>query len=167
MDKEKMDLDRVLHAVMPRVQKDLRIRLKVLFSKIAILHLASSLVTLSLCQQFGIKLMGGFDLMHVFMGAGLFLCQIFCGAFYFGSSTLLIAVLLPRHEFVWVKNHAWSLGLVTLVSSMVLLSIMGEAFGSLYLAAWFVGAALTGSLVFVLMNRVRRGPLNLWDAFSR
>lgn len=153
-------LERVLQGVFPTVEGDFRIRRNSLFSKMFVLHLASSLLTLSVCQQFGIRFLGNFDLMHYFMFGGPLLCQVFCGAFYLGTTSFFVSKILPRHELAWVRRRAFPIGSFAAISSLILLLVMGEPMAPLYLVAWFVGALFAGLIVLLTTRAIRFGHLS-------
>ncbi len=131
-------------ALISIVEKDLHVRPELLGLKLFLLHLFASVVTLSLCQQFGMKLplAGSVDLMHVFMRSGALLCQVFCGAFYLGVSFALMPLFLPRIERGWVRKRLGIVALAFTAFSALLLSLMGTALAPLYLAGWGMGAYL-------------------------
>ena len=76
--------------ILSRVHADLNPSAYFVFSKLLIIHVFSALVTLSMCPQFGVRLLGeGMGLMHTFMILGPFGCLVACGMFFTGTSVFI------------------------------------------------------------------------------
>jgi cyanate permease len=159
----------ILPVLMATVENDLRIRPAMLGLKLLLFHAFASVVTLSLCQQFGMKIpvAGGFDLMHVFMRSGAWMCQLFCGAFYLGTSFALMSFLLPRHELSCLKQRLPSVALVFTLFSALMLAGMGEAMASTYLLAWSLGAYAAAFAGFFALKTARDLPWSFARLRSR
>lgn len=113
-----------------------------IFSKLSVLHLMSSLVNLSICPQFGIRLLGdGMGLMHYFMSLGLYGCMLACGAFFMGTSALVAGIFLKREELRTLRKHQ-----VLQVSALILLSMSGFVVADAEILWGFGFAWLTGCL---------------------
>lgn len=75
-------------------------------AKILGIHAGLSLVTLSICSQFGLQLFSVMDLMQSFMRiAGHTYCMAFCGALYIGSSAFALSLLLSPEEVLTVRRN--------------------------------------------------------------
>lgn len=115
------------------------------FSKLSFIHFSVGLVTLSICPQFGFRLLGnGMGLMGSFMNFGPYGCMVACGSFFVGSSILVASLILRSEEVRKLRKNSL-LG----VSALALLSIgffiMLDAdivFG--YALAWIFGSTMTG-----------------------
>ena len=133
--------------ILVEVRKDLNPSPFVVFSKLVAIHSLTALVTLSVCPQFGFRILGdGMGLMRIFMSLGRYGCLIACGAFFTGSSLLLAATLLKVEEVRVLRKYR-----VTELGSLALLSlgffIMRDA--ELFLGltfSWLFGAWI-GSLI--------------------
>ncbi|HEY8272552.1 MAG TPA: hypothetical protein VIG33_16785 [Pseudobdellovibrionaceae bacterium] len=126
--------------------------------KMGLIHLASSLLTLMACPQFGLRLFfEGHGLMHYFMKAGSVVCFAFCGAFYLGASFWIAKIFLGEFEWeVLRKNPTLSLGALSLLS----LGIFSMMSHDLHFEAgfvWLLGAILSGAIP--LLTRVHHRPL--------
>ncbi len=88
------------------------------FTKLAGIHFAVALLTLSVCPQFGFRIFGeGHGLMHTFMQFGVVGCMAACGAFFVGTSVLVASLLLlPEEIRVLRQRRALQLGSLTTLS---------------------------------------------------
>ena len=122
-----------------------RISIKILF-----IHTLISIITLSVCQQFGVRLFfDGAGLMNAFMNFGYVGCMAACGAFYIGSTYLLLPILLNIDEARKLKSQLWWQPGALAAISLAFLSSVGEALPLIAAAAWLISAWLTGLLGFI------------------
>lgn len=128
------------------VYRDLRPGALSVFSKLLAIHFVTALITLSICPQFGFRIVGeGMGLMHLFMGLGTYGCLAACGAFFTGTSLLIAGLSLRGEELRKIRENRWlGLGVLTLLSLGFFIMIDAELIFGLTLT-WFVGAML-GSL---------------------
>lgn len=86
--------------------------------KLGLVHLASSVVTLSACPQFGQRLFfKGEGLMHYFMQISPTFCQSFCGALYLSVTFLLARFVLKYDEWlVVIRSRTLSIATLSLLS---------------------------------------------------
>lgn len=121
------------------------------FSKLSGIHLFTGFLTLSVCPQFGFRLLGdGMGLMHYFMDFGDYGCKIACGAFFSGVSLLVASVALrPEEVRVLRRNRALQLGALTLLSLCFFIMFRADMVLGLT-AAWFFGSVLGGLLTLEL-----------------
>lgn len=126
------------------------------FGLLALVHLVSSILTLSLCAQFDYRIFGsGPGLMKYFMIFGEYGCLAACGAFYIGTSLLIGALILKPEEIRMLRRHR-ALQLVTLTALSLGALIMLNATVVLGLAiAWFLGCVLGGLAMLELGWRLR------------
>lgn len=127
-----------------------------LLKKLAIVHVVTSLITLSLCNQMGVRLFfDGPGMMDLFMVFGFWACMGLCGAFYIGASFLDLAFVVDldeRNKFQ--KQIPLVVSLVAVASLGGLLA--GGASVSLGVAlVWLLGAELAGIMGFKLASRWR------------
>ncbi|WP_413287794.1 hypothetical protein [Bdellovibrio sp. HCB337] len=151
------------HAQLPtsaleNLKKEIFPSLSLVATKLGLIHLFSSVVTLMLCPQFGFRLFfDGHGLMHYFMAAGSVACFGFCGAFYLGTSFWLAKIFLG--EFEWVvlrKNSVLALGSVSLLSLGVL-SMLGHELSFEVGFVWLLGALVSAAIP--LLTQVHHRPL--------
>lgn len=111
--------------------------------KIGLAHIAGSLVTLSACSQFGVKLFfKDHDLMFFFMHISETFCQTFCGGFYLALTFLFARLMLGREEWsLLLKNRVLAISSLTLVS-LVSFSLMTHNVSFEAGLLWMFGAAL-------------------------
>ena len=131
-----------------QISKDLDPSLMAVSLRLLGVHFFSSLLTLSICPQFGFRLIGdGHGLMALFMYFGLVGCYLLCGAFYLGVTVFLSKVILSKADWRVVDHHFSKFMLALSISSLaVFLLISGELFLVLSIA-WLVGAVASAKLI--------------------
>ncbi len=146
-------------ALLREVRDDLSPSPTRVFFKMAVLHSAASLLTLSVCPQFGFRLLGeGMGLMHLFMRFGELGCFAACGAFFLGSSLLLAGGYLRGEELRLIRRHRW-LGPIALAALSLGFFFMLDAAMSVRIAvAWMLGALLAGELALAGVWNWRKLP---------
>ncbi|MCC7441833.1 MAG: hypothetical protein IT285_09370 [Bdellovibrionales bacterium] len=145
-------------SLLERVRTDLDPPASRVFAKLLGVHLAVSLITLSICPQFGFRVWGeGMGLMHLFMGLGEVGCVAACGMFFTVSSIVAAALALSRDELRKLRRHGWlqagalvflSLGFFTMVAAELVLTLT---------AAWALGAWFGSMVAMELGFRLRMG----------
>jgi hypothetical protein len=112
--------------------------------RLGLVHLASALVTLSVCPQFGVRVAGeGMGLMHWFMGLGDLGCAIACGAVFLGTSGLAAGLLLRPEEVRVIRRHrVLELGSLSLGSLGVFIMLNPAGIVATFAAAWVFGSLL-------------------------
>jgi hypothetical protein len=137
--------------VFAQVHQDLHPSVWRTFSKLSLIHFAVALVTLSICPQFGIRLLGdGMGLMSAFMGLGKLGCPLACG-FFFTGTTLLVASFVLRAEEIRAlrRNRVTELFALTLLSLGFFVMIRAEiALG--FALLWMLGSIMGSLLVLEL-----------------
>lgn len=134
--------------VLSKIHSELHPNAWKVFSKLALIHALVGAVTLSICPQFGIRLLGdGMGLMHIFMGLGKFGCPLACGMFFLGTSLLVATMALRPEEVRAIRNHRLlELSLLTMLSLGAFIMVDAEIVLG-FAAAWVVGSILGGALV--------------------
>lgn len=118
-------------------------------AKLGVIHVLTSLVTLSICPQFGFRLWGeGMGLMNVFMRLGEVGCALACGIFFLGASLLLASVILKRAEWRTIRNHRLLTVTALLLPSLGFFRIMDGVFFLEFSLGWLIGAGFAG--IFLL-----------------
>lgn len=144
-------------AIFAEVRRDLEPGVARIFGKMTLIHFLSAVVTLSLCPQFGVRLVGeGMGVMQYFMALGEYGCIAACGAFFVGTSLLLAGILLRREEVRALRDHRF-----LQVSALVFLSlgafVMIDADVVFSLAlAWVAGSLVGGIAMLELGYWIRR-----------
>lgn len=128
------------------VAKDLNAMPWKVFSKLALIHLVSALLTLSFCPQFGFRVFGeGMGLMENFMGFGAYGCMLACGFFFMGSSLLMAALVLKSYELMAIRRHRFAeIGSIVLLSMGFFIMVGAEEVLTGYTLAWMTGAIAGG-----------------------
>lgn len=126
--------------------------------KLGLIHLASSILTLMLCPQFGFRLFfEGHGLMYYFMQAGNVACFGFCGAFYLGTSFWLAKIFLGEFEWLLLrKNSVLALASLSLLS-LGAFSMLGHELSFEVGFVWLLGALVSAAIP--LLTQVRHRPL--------
>src|SRR4051794_2306331 len=89
------------------------------FSKLSLVHFLVGLVTLSICPQFGFRILGnGTGLMGTFMTLGPYACELACGSFFLGSSILVASVVFKPEELRQLRRNEF-----LAVSALALMSM--------------------------------------------
>jgi hypothetical protein len=146
----------VSEQILAQVHQDLHPSVWKTFSKLSLIHFAVALVTLSICPQFGFRLLGeGMGLMSAFMGLGDLGCPLACG-FFFTGTTLLVASLVLRAEEIRAirRNRFTELAALTLLSLGFFVMIRAEiALG--FALLWMLGS-IVGSLLALELGWIAR-----------
>lgn len=144
-------------ALLERVHRDLNPSLTHLLTKISLIHIVSALVTLSVCPQFGFRLIGeGHGLMHYFMALGSAGCPLACGVFFLGTSFSLSAFVMNRDELRKLRESRLLILTVLVLASLGFFKVMDGEFFLEFSLFWIVGAFLGGWLTLEGVWRVRR-----------
>lgn len=127
------------------------------FSKLLGIHCLSTLVTLSLCPQFGIRVLGeGPGLMGVFMNLGKYGCMVACGSFFTGFSLLVACLVLRFEELQVIQAHRWvQLGSLTVLSLGFFMMLDANLFFGIA-AAWLLGSFLGSYFTLELGRKLRK-----------
>lgn len=141
------------------LKKELFPRLSTVAMKLGLIHLASSVLTLMACPQFGFRLFfSGHGLMHYFMKAGSVACFGFCGALYLGVTFWLAKIFLGEFEWALLrKNAVLSLGVLSFLSLGFFAMIDGYELNFEVGFVWLLGAIVSAAAP--LLTTVRHRPL--------
>ena len=126
-------------------------------TKLGVAHLFSSLVILSACSQFGVRLFfPGHGLMHYFMQISPTFCMAFCGALYLCCTFLMARVLLSRDEFLLILRSK-----VLSILSVALVSLGGFALVSHEVTfeaglLWLFGAVLGAEMASLRVSTIKK-----------
>lgn len=109
--------------------------------KMAGIHAVGGAATLTVCPQFGIRLVGeGHGLMHYFMViGGPHLCYALCGAFFLSLTLLLARLLLSSYEQRQMVKSRWAVGVALLGGSLAVLTMAGATWTLLTMTLWLAG----------------------------
>ena len=128
------------------------------FAKLSLIHFFTAAATLSVCPQFGVRILGeGLGLMRHFMIFGAYGCMVACGSFFLGTSLLVAALVLRAEELRVLRSHrllqlaalaSLSLGALIMLDAEILLG---------FAAAWLAGTVMAGAAVVEIGWRLR-GP---------
>ena len=90
-------------------------------------HLGSSLLSMSLCPQFGINLFNASGIMTYFMKLGHIGCLAACGVFFMFISVLLSTLLLRLEELVWLSKNKMALGGIMVIFTLTCFWMLSPA----------------------------------------
>lgn len=146
--------------LMRRIHQDLQPSTRRVLGKFGLVHIFSSVLTLSICPQFGLgPFFGQHGIMRFFMYFGDLVCIALCGAFYL-SSTVALAFSLMRAE-EWRRLQELALAAFSGAASLSLLAffvitqsgLVEELFWSAsFILAWFVAAVAAAKSTGKLLN---------------
>lgn len=109
--------------------------------KLAGTHLAASIITLTACPQFGLRLFyDGHGLMHYFMDLGDAACWFLCGFFYLSVTALMARFVLQPGDWGLLRQRRmlWMPSLIAL--TMGALIMMSGEFSVQYGLMWALGS---------------------------
>lgn len=126
------------------VHRDLNPQLWLLMAKLGGIHALFGSFSLLLCSQFG---MGrGYNLMHVFMSYGEFVCMALCGAMFLGLTTFMGGFVLSRSELAKIRQTCYApVGLLG-VASLIVFFCFGAEIALTLAFIWLLGAVVVGAL---------------------
>ncbi|MDT8443910.1 MAG: hypothetical protein RQ722_06440 [Desulfuromonadales bacterium] len=143
-------------AVLEMVAKDLRTGLCQVFGKLTLIAVASGLLTLTVCPQFGLGAGRHNEYLHALHAATPPLVfYLLCGLFFVLLGAGLSGLVLSQTEIRTLGNRKYAyFGGYSVVAYLVLLSLGAEAFvaSSLF---WMLGALLGNLLGFESVIRMR------------
>lgn len=131
--------------VLSEVHKKLNPNSWLVFSKLSLVHFFGGLITLSMCPQFGINLLGAdLGLIKVFYRFGTYGCVTACGALFISLTTILALITLRPEEIRKVRQ-LWFLQIATLslLSLGVFLMLDADILWS-FAIFWIIGGLLGG-----------------------
>lgn len=141
------------------VSRDLNPAPSRVFAKLLSIHAVTTLFTLSVCPQFGFRLLGeGMGLMHFFSVFGEYGCLFACGSFFMGTSLLVASLLLSRDEIRQVRKHR-----VLELGSLALLSLgfffmLDQSILIPLAVAWVMGGFLSSQAFLELAWVFQKAP---------
>ena len=153
----------VSESLLARVRADLHPSPWLVFVKLSLIHFVTALATLSICPQFGFRLLGqGPGLMGYFMRwFGEVGCMLACGFFFLGTSiAVAIVVLRPEEIAVIRRRRLFELGALTLLSIGFFLMVDVAAVLEFYLA-WAAGSLVGGILTLEIAWKIRARRLGV------
>lgn len=137
------------------VKRDLCPSHKMVALRLIGVHLVSSLLTLSICPQFGIRIIGqGHGLMAYFMPFGMLGCFLLCGAFYLGVTVLLSQIILSRPDWRQIKSFYTFYMLGLSLSSLLVFKFIHGEFLLMLSVAWLLGAMASAYLGLLLPQKI-------------
>lgn len=143
-------------AVLSKISRELNPSFVNVFLKLFAIHTVMSLVTLSICQQFGISLIGsGMTVMRVFMFLGEYGCQSACGFFYLGMTFLIACLWLKPEEIKVMRANRFASAFALALVSLGVFSVISEGIAIAIGLAWLIGAVTGGLLLLELGFRAR------------
>lgn len=149
----------VSKAILDQVRKDLNPNAWVVFAKIFGIHTVVSILSLSICDQFGMSpFRSGFSLSDYFMRFGHSTCMVLCGVVFVGGSVLLAYPVL-RHEEVTIfrKNLLLQVFSISVYSLVVLLALGAQIAFSIGIL-WLAGAVLGGVISDLALRFLKPKP---------
>jgi hypothetical protein len=144
--------EEVSRLILLKVHRDLNPSVLAVFLKIMSIHFGVTVFSLSVCPQFGFRLVGqGHGLMHWFMTFGELGCMVACGAFFTSLSLFFASIFLKARELQKLKATRW----LQLMAIVLLRMLSPELSFNLSFAAWFFGAVIGGWVAMGLGSCIR------------
>jgi hypothetical protein len=148
---------RVSEQIMSQVRKDLNPSNWQVFSKISKIHFFAALITLSVCPQFGFRVLGsGLGLMEVFMAFGSYGCNVACGSFFIGVTMIASSVLLRPEELRQLKRNSFlEVSLLSFASLGVFIMVGSAEILFSFAVAWLFGSLMSGMALIEVAYFIR------------
>lgn len=141
--------------ILSTVHEKLHPKLSHLILKLFAVHMATAVVTLSVCPQFGFKIFSlPVNLMNSFMMFGMPACYFLCGLFFTGTSILMASIVLKRDEIRALKFHKTLATLALLLSSIGFFAIMNPHMFLEFSMLWLIGAITGVVMTLEVSSRV-------------
>ena len=145
------------------VRQDLNPSVWNVFMKVLGVHAGVSLLSLSICSQFGIRTFSQIDLMENMMRVvGHTYCMAFCGALYLGLSAIVLSALLKPQEIKLIRQHTiLQMTVLTGISMGVFLCAGASVLvlpGILWLIGSVIGGAVGLELGWLIRSKFRNRP---------
>lgn len=130
--------------ILSEIKGRLHPKLSHVMLKLFAVHLATAVITLSICPQFGFKFFQlPVNLMNSFMVFGMPACYFLCGLFFTTTSTVMAAFVLKRDEIRFLKFNKTLAAMALILSSIGFFGIMNPNFFLEFSMLWLIGA-ITG-----------------------
>ncbi len=127
----------ILNDIKSRLNPDLKILLLKLFA----IHLATAILTLSICPQLGFSVFkSGFNLMDLFMKLGPHFCDFACGIFFTSTSILSALVILSRDEVRVLRSKKLLASVTIVLSSLGFLLMLSPELFVQFSILWLLGS---------------------------
>lgn len=146
-------------SLMERTQRDIQLsfRAKSIVTKFIFFQFLGAIFSLTVCPQFGLGLVKGHGIAHVFRMMGDWACAAFCGSLFLTSGMLVSFIGMKGEELSWVWRR-YKLSLIFLPSLMwaglmlfnMGLKLEGETLS--YHLVWIMTAMLMESVLFQLRS---------------
>ncbi|AUN97277.1 hypothetical protein DOM21_15270 [Bacteriovorax stolpii] len=141
--------------ILTSVHTKLHPKVSYLLGKVFLAHILSSIITLSVCPQFGFKIFKlPINLMHTFMVFGLPVCNFLCGLFFTTTSMLIASIVLNRDEVRALRHKEVLAASVLILSSIGFFGIMNPNLFIEFSLLWLLGAVLGVILTVEISSRV-------------
>ena len=110
------------------------------------------------CPQFSFSLTNNYDAFHYFHHTfGAQICMLICGTIFLGTGAIFASYLLSEGEFNKVKASPFLYYTALSIIAVSIFMLFGaEVYFSL-LIFWFIGATLSGALLFKVNGLIRYG----------
>jgi hypothetical protein len=136
--------NQISEKILSNIHGRLHPKLSHLILKLFSVHLATALITLSVCPQLGFKILNlPINLMHAFMVFGMPACYFLCGLFFTATSTIMAAIVLRRDDIRALRFHKTLAASALILSSIGFFGIMNPNFFLEFSLLWLIGA-ITG-----------------------
>lgn len=141
------------------VQKDILLSFRgtSIVMKFLFFQILGALFSLSVCPQFGLGLVEGHGITHIFRMMGDWVCAAFCGTFFLSVGMLVAYMGMKGEELWWIwRRYKYSLILLPaalwagLMFTNVTLDLVSEA--PSYHLVWLVTAVLAQTLFFQIRS---------------
>lgn len=136
-------------SILTEIKNKLKPKVSTIALKLFSIHLATAILTLSICSQFGIKLFNlPIDLMRSLMVFGMPFCELFCGVFFTTTSITMASFFMGRDEIRFLRYNRFVTTFFIILTSIGFFYVMNPNIFFELSALWLLGA-LAGSLAML------------------
>lgn len=151
------------------MQKEINLsfRAKSIVWKFLFFQIIGALFSMSVCPQFGLGLVQGHGITHIFRMIGDWACALFCGSVFLSAGLIVAFIGMKGEELWWIwRRHKFTLVMLppvlwgALMLTNVSLKLPTETY--IYHITWMIGAMLMQSILLQL-----RSGVYLWQEFHQ
>lgn len=131
---------------------------KIVFSKVAVIHIVVGFLSLAICNQFGLNpFQTDRSLADWFMTVGGHqFCMVACGVLFMASTYLFANFVLSLEEFETIRRYEWLQASIAGLVSLAAFYFFGAELVFAFAALWLFGGILGAFVSIEASYRLRR-----------
>lgn len=145
-------------SILGKVKSDLEFKPARFGAKLLTAHIVAGVLSLFVCQQFGIQWGSHDTLFFVFHShLGHVGCMVACGALFMSAGSVAFTPFLSEGEARWLRKNALALYSGLALATLLILTWIGSGADVASSIAWLVGATTASFGLAKLVVRVKLG----------